>query len=99
VTALRNGEVAHVSDIRETDRHRSGDTTTRTVVDVEGISAFLPVPLVSRDRSIGCLVLFRQVPVAFTEDQIELARTFAAQAVIAIKTRIPQLIRWFRCPL
>ncbi len=85
VAAVRNGKVAHVADVQQTDRYRDGDPMTRAVVDEEGIRAFLAVPLISSKTSLGCLVLFRKEPIPFTEDQIALVETFADQAVIAIE--------------
>ncbi|MGX9351394.1 GAF domain-containing protein [Shimia sp. W99] len=91
VGAVRDGKVAQVADLRETDRYRAGDPMTRAVVDDEGIRAFLAVPLISSQKSLGCLVLFRKEPIPFAEDQIALVETFAAQAVIAIEN-----VRQFR---
>ena len=91
VTAVREAKIAHIADLRQTRRYRDGDPMTRAVVDKEGISAFLAVPLVSNEVSLGCLVLFRKDPVPFSDDQIALVETFAAQAVIAIEN-----VRQFR---
>ena len=59
-----------------------------TFVDVarkRGIRAILGVPLMRGDALVGLLLVMRKAPGAFAAKQIELAETFADQAVIAIE--------------
>ena len=59
-----------------------------TFVDVarkRGVRGMLGVPLLRGDALIGLLLLLRRVPGPFSPKQIELAETFADQAVIAIE--------------
>src|SRR5262249_41331076 len=51
----------------------------------QGHRAILSVPLLREDEAIGCLVVRRTEARAFSSKQIELAATFADQAVIAIE--------------
>jgi GAF domain-containing protein/signal transduction histidine kinase len=64
-------------------RHRYPDITA--AVELGGIRTFLAVPMVKDDQLIGAFSLFRREVRPFTEKQIELVKSFAAQAVIAIE--------------
>ena len=50
-----------------------------------GFRARLIVPLVTRDRVIGALVIRRKQPGNFPKDTVQLLQTFAAQSVLAIQ--------------
>jgi GAF domain-containing protein/HAMP domain-containing protein len=75
-SALRDRSIVHIvdaADVREDDMRRYGDVGTA-----------LCVPLMRQDATLGAMVLARSHPGGFGESQIELVRTFADQAVIAI---------------
>ncbi len=74
-----------VLDLRETQGYRDGNPITSKVVDVGGARTFLTVPLLKDDQVIGNLGIYRTEVRAFSERQVELVRTFADQAVIAIE--------------
>jgi class 3 adenylate cyclase len=60
----------------------------------QGHRAILSVPLLREDEAIGCLVVRRIEARAFSSKQIDLAATFADQAVIAIEnTRLLHELR------
>jgi signal transduction histidine kinase len=78
--AFMTGQVAHLPDVRADPEFDFGQAP-----ELGGFRAALAVPLM-RDGAIdGVLSLARPDPGPFTSRQIELVRTFADQAVIAIE--------------
>ena len=77
---LQEGKTVHLPDVLE-----DADYEALDVQKVVGFRAILGVPLMGGGSPIGIILLMRRVPKAFTEKQIELAETFADQAVIAIE--------------
>src|SRR4029077_1066331 len=70
----------HVPDLQaEADQYPDGVAASPTT------RAIVATPLMSAAGPIGAMFLRRTEPTPFTERQIELAETFAAQAVIAIE--------------
>ncbi|WP_171133549.1 GAF domain-containing protein [Ruegeria sp. HKCCA5014] len=91
VRAFVKSEVVHIKDLRKTKAFKSGHPQTVKAVEEEGIRAFLGVPMNGRDGAIGSIGAYRKDSRPFTDSEIELVKTFAAQAVIAI-----QNVRQFR---
>ena len=77
---LQEGKTVHLPDVLE-----DADYEALDVQKVVGFRAILGVPLMGGGSPIGIILLMRRTPKAFTEKQIELAETFADQAVIAIE--------------
>ena len=74
------GATVHIPDVLE-----DSDYARPQAQKLMGLRAALGVPLVRDGHVFGVVNLFRTTPTAFTQKQIELAETFADQAVIAIE--------------
>jgi signal transduction histidine kinase/DNA-binding response OmpR family regulator len=59
--------------------------STRTLVASEGYRAVLSVPLLAHERPLGALVLYRDEPGSFSDDDVDVMQLFAAQAAVAVE--------------
>src|SRR5262249_4011554 len=78
----RDRIVVHVADM-ETDPRRP--EAQRQGTRMLGARSLLIVPVVREGQTVGMIVTARREPMPFTESQVALLQTFAAQAVIAIE--------------
>jgi class 3 adenylate cyclase/putative methionine-R-sulfoxide reductase with GAF domain len=83
--AMRETRVVHTPDIKQSAIYLSGNVDMVKKADIDGVGTFLCVPLVEDGVAIGCFNLNRYDVKPYTEAEIALAETFAAQAVIAIE--------------
>ena len=83
--AVATKQVVHVPDMQQTERFRKPNPQLAALADLAGARSVLVVPMLKDEQVIGTLSIYRDVPVPFSEKQIELMSNFAKQAVIAIE--------------
>ena len=76
--------VQHI-DLLDVLAQAPDEAALRAAVDLGGIRSFLTVPLVKDGTVLGRIVAARKKVQPFTDKQIALLKSFAAQAVIAIE--------------
>jgi GAF domain-containing protein len=78
-------DLIHVADITDDDAYRSGTPSRRALADLGGARSALWVALRKDGALRGMIMLYRTEVRPFTDTQVELLRSFAAQAVIAME--------------
>jgi PAS domain S-box-containing protein len=83
----RQGERSVIQniDLANEEPYRVGDPQRRALVELGGARTAMQVPLCKDDTVLGVMTIYRQEVRPFSDRQIELLRSFAAQAVIAME--------------
>ena len=78
--AIRSNTVCHIDDVLSDPLYRSKDAARAS-----GFRACLAVPMVRDKEVVGSIFVARRQPGLFADAQVQLLKTFADQAVIAIE--------------
>ena len=78
--AIRTRDVCHVADVLSDPEYQPKDDAR-----VSGVRGCLGVPMVRDEQVVGAIFVARRQPGLFSDSQVQLLKTFADQAVIAIE--------------
>ena len=79
--AILTGSVVHIPDVLLDPEYVYHDAAQSA-----GVRSALSVPLLRDEHPVGAISVFRDAPKPFSDSQVELLKTFAEQAVIAIQS-------------
>jgi GAF domain-containing protein len=77
---IRSGTVCHVADVLDDPLY-----TRKDAARAGGFRGSLGVPMIRDGQVVGAIFVARKQPGLFTDNQVQLLKTFADQAVIAIE--------------
>jgi GAF domain-containing protein len=82
---ITNGQVYQIPDMRLHKGYLSRAPGPVSLVELAGARTVLNVPMHKEGELVGCIAFYRQEVRPFTDQQVALVQSFAAQAVIAIE--------------
>jgi GAF domain-containing protein len=83
--SLETKSVVHVNDAMDDEAYWTGEPHRRALVDLGGARTSVVVPLMNKADFVGAIQIYRQHVQSFSDEQIALLQSFAAQAVIAME--------------
>jgi GAF domain-containing protein/CheY-like chemotaxis protein/tetratricopeptide (TPR) repeat protein len=83
--AIRTGLIVNVPDLQLRDRAGVAPPGMKEVSRKAGLRGGLAVPMFRDRQVVGAIAMYRSKPGKFADNEVDLLRTFAAQAVIAIE--------------
>ncbi|HYR00684.1 MAG TPA: GAF domain-containing protein, partial [Casimicrobiaceae bacterium] len=83
--AIREGRVLNVPDLFKEPNVAATAAQMRSVSGLEELHGALAVPMFRDHQVVGAITMYRRVAGRFSDHEVDLLRTFASQAVIAIE--------------